>query len=129
MSGHRFRLELGPDLDDLASRDRPPGRQSDGAERAECREPRSDPDRRGEAVDEGLRRGVAAGTGEKMAGALVPYFSVHCTFDARRARDLLGATPPPLRDYFPSLMRYAREARWGKAPAPRWDVGMQQRAA
>jgi long-chain acyl-CoA synthetase len=66
---------------------------------------------------------------EKLAGALVPYFSVRCTFDARRARDLLGATPPPLREYFPSLMRYARQARWGKNPAPRWDVGLQQRAA
>ena len=66
---------------------------------------------------------------EKLAGALVPYFSVRCTFDARRARELLGATPPPLRDYFPSLMRYAREARWGKTPAPRWDVAVQQRAA
>ena len=66
---------------------------------------------------------------EKLAGALVPYFSVRCTFDARRARELLGATPPPLRDYFPSLMRYAREARWGKTPARRWDVGVQQRAA
>jgi thioester reductase-like protein len=66
---------------------------------------------------------------EKLAGALVPYFSVRCTFDARRARELLGATPPPLRDYFPSLMRYAREARWGKAPAPRWDAGVAQRAA
>ena len=66
---------------------------------------------------------------EKLAGALVPYFSVRCTFDARRARELLGATPPPLREYFPSLMRYAREARWGKSPAMRWDVGMQQRAA
>jgi long-chain acyl-CoA synthetase len=66
---------------------------------------------------------------EKLAGALVPYFSVRCTFDARRARELLGATPPPLRDYFPSLMRYARDARWGKKPAPRWDVAMQQRAA
>ncbi len=66
---------------------------------------------------------------EKLAGALVPYFSVRCTFDARRARELLGATPPPLREYFPSLMRYAREARWGKNPARRWDVGLQQRAA
>ena len=66
---------------------------------------------------------------EKRAGALVPYFSVRCTFDARRARDLLGATPPPLKEYFPSLMRYAREARWGKNPAARWDAGLQQRAA
>ncbi len=66
---------------------------------------------------------------EKLAGALVPYFSVRCTFDARRARDLLGATPPPLREYFPSLMRYAREARWGKAPSQRWDTGLQPSAA
>jgi long-chain acyl-CoA synthetase len=66
---------------------------------------------------------------EKRAGALVPYFSVRCTFDARRARELLGAIPPPLKDYFPALMDYAREARWGKTPAPRWNVGLQQRAA
>ncbi|MDP1847155.1 MAG: SDR family oxidoreductase [Solirubrobacteraceae bacterium] len=68
-------------------------------------------------------------TAEKRAGALVPYFNVRCTFDARRARDLLGATPPPLREYFPSLMRYAREARWGKTPTPRWDARMQPRVA
>ena len=66
---------------------------------------------------------------EQRAGALVPYFSVRCTFDARRARELLGAVPPPLKDYFPALMDYAREARWGKTPSQRWDVGMQQRAA
>ena len=65
---------------------------------------------------------------EKRAGALVPYFSVRCTFDARRARDLLGATPPPLAEYFPSLMRYAREASWGKQPSPRWDVALQRAA-
>ena len=68
-------------------------------------------------------------TAEKRAGALVPYFSVRCTFDARRARDLLGACPPPLRRYFPALMRYAREASWGKTPAPRWDARMAQRVA
>lgn len=66
---------------------------------------------------------------EQRAGALLPYFRVRCTFDARRARDLLGATPPPLEDYFPSLMRYAREAQWGKQPAPRWDADQAQRAA
>ena len=54
---------------------------------------------------------------------------MRCTFDARRARDLLGATPPPLREYFPSLMRYAREARWGKAPSQRWDTGLRPSAA
>jgi long-chain acyl-CoA synthetase len=65
---------------------------------------------------------------EMRAGALVPYFSVRCTFDARRGRSL-GATPPPLAEYFPTLMRYAREARWGKRSFPRWAVaqrGMQR---
>lgn len=66
---------------------------------------------------------------EQRAGALLPYFRVRCTFDARRARELLGATPPPLEDYFPSLMRYARDAQWGKQPAPRWDADHAQRAA
>ena len=68
-------------------------------------------------------------TAEKRAGALVPYFSVRCTFDARRARDLLGATPPPLSRYFPALMSYARETRWGKEPTARWNVGLAQTAA
>ena len=65
---------------------------------------------------------------EQRAGALLPYFRVRCTFDARRARELLGAEPPALEDYFPSLMRYARESQWGKQPSPRWDAGMAQRA-
>jgi thioester reductase-like protein len=62
---------------------------------------------------------------ETRAGALVPYFSVRCTFDARRGRSL-GATPPPLADYFPTLMRYAREARWGKEAFPRWAVAQRE---
>jgi long-chain acyl-CoA synthetase len=66
---------------------------------------------------------------EQRAGALLPYFRVRCTFDNRRARELLGAIPPPLEDYFPSLMRYAREAQWGKQPAARWDADQTQRAA
>ncbi len=65
---------------------------------------------------------------EQRAGALLPYFRVRCTFDARRARDLLGATPPHLEDYFPALMRYAREAQWGKQPSPRWGVDLQRAA-
>ena len=60
---------------------------------------------------------------EKRGGALVPYFSVRCVFDALRGRRALGAKPPPLEHYFPALMRYARDARWGKSPAPRWAIG------
>jgi thioester reductase-like protein len=66
---------------------------------------------------------------EERAGALLPYFRVRCTFDAHRARDLLGVTPPPLEEYFPSLMRYARQSRWGKQPSPRWGAGSTRRAA
>ncbi|HWC24971.1 MAG TPA: SDR family oxidoreductase [Solirubrobacteraceae bacterium] len=66
---------------------------------------------------------------EQRAGALLPYFRVGCTFDARRARQLLGAAPPPVEEYFPSLMRYAREARWGKEPSPRWGAALAQGAA
>jgi long-chain acyl-CoA synthetase len=62
---------------------------------------------------------------EKRAGALVPYFRVRCTFDATRGSSL-GATPPPLAEYFPRLMRYARDARWGKEPAPRWAVAERE---
>ncbi|MGI8731188.1 MAG: SDR family oxidoreductase [Solirubrobacteraceae bacterium] len=60
---------------------------------------------------------------EKRAGALTSYFQVHCIFDALRGRGLLGATPPPLEQYFPVLMEYARQARWGKTPVARWAVG------
>ncbi len=60
---------------------------------------------------------------EKRAGALTSYFKVRCIFDALRGRRALGAAPPPLEQYFPALMRYARDARWGKSTAPRWAIG------
>ena len=68
---------------------------------------------------------------EKRAGALTSYFKVRCVFDALRGRRALGAKPPPLEQYFPALMRYARDARWGKSPAPRWamDAGALKRVA
>ncbi|MBA3327325.1 MAG: SDR family oxidoreductase [Solirubrobacterales bacterium] len=56
---------------------------------------------------------------EEMAGVMLPYFRVRCVFDALRGR-ALGACPPPLADYFPALMRYADDARWGKKSTPRW---------
>jgi long-chain acyl-CoA synthetase len=60
---------------------------------------------------------------ELRAGVFMSYFKVRCVFDALRARRVLDATPPPLEEYFPALMHYAREARWGKNPSPRWAVG------
>lgn len=60
---------------------------------------------------------------EVRAGVFMSYFKVRCTFDALRGRRMLHAEPPPLEEYFPALMRYARDARWGKAPVARWAVG------
>lgn len=58
---------------------------------------------------------------EMRAGPLLPYFRVRCEFDAARGRGL-GAVAPPVEDIFPALMRYARDARWGKSPSPRYAV-------
>jgi thioester reductase-like protein len=63
---------------------------------------------------------------ELRAGPLLPYFRVRNTFDDVRGRSL-GVSPPPLADYFAALMRYAREAHWGKRGAPRWAVAGTQR--
>ena len=63
---------------------------------------------------------------ESRAGALVPYFSVRCTFDAARGH-AIGATPPPLADYFQTLMDYARRARWGRESVPRWAAVEEMR--
>ena len=65
---------------------------------------------------------------EKRAGALTSYFKVRCIFDALRGRRALGAQPPPLEQYFDVLMSYARDARWGKSPMPRWAAGARDEA-
>jgi long-chain acyl-CoA synthetase len=62
---------------------------------------------------------------EMRAGPLVPYFHVRCVFDCKRGRDILGACAPPIEEYFPALMRYARDAQWGKQPRPRWAAEQQ----
>jgi long-chain acyl-CoA synthetase len=59
---------------------------------------------------------------EDRAGAFLPYFRVRGTFDAARGRRL-GFVPPPLSEYFDTLMAYARAARWGKRPQNRWEAG------
>jgi long-chain acyl-CoA synthetase len=61
-------------------------------------------------------------TAETRAGPFLPYFRVRCIFDAIRGR-ALGVASPSIEEYFPALMRYARDARWGKEPQPRWAVG------
>jgi len=66
---------------------------------------------------------------EERAGVFVPYFRSRLMFDARRGR-ALGFRPPPLQEYFGTLMEYADRARWGKESLPRWAVMAEaQRAA
>ncbi len=70
-------------------------------------------------------RFVAPGTDRSAklrAGVLLPYFSVHCVFDALRGRRDLGAQPPSLEQYVPALLGYAHDARWGRSPLARWAV-------
>ncbi|MGH2918838.1 MAG: SDR family oxidoreductase, partial [Solirubrobacteraceae bacterium] len=61
---------------------------------------------------------------EQRAGVFVPYFRSRLLFDARRGRHL-GFRPPPLKQYFGTLMEYADRARWGKTPVPRWQVAAE----
>ena len=58
---------------------------------------------------------------EERAGAFLPYFRVRGVFDAARGR-ALGFRPPPLAEYFPTLMNYAQATRWGKRPRTRWET-------
>jgi hypothetical protein len=51
------------------------------------------------------------------AALYTPYFGIEASLDDTRARELLaprGLRPPPLRDYFATLIAYAEHARWGK---------------
>jgi long-chain acyl-CoA synthetase len=66
---------------------------------------------------------------EERAGVFVPYFRSRLMFDARRGREL-GFRPPPLSQYFQTLMDYADRARWGKKPLSRWELALEaERAA
>jgi len=55
-----------------------------------------------------------------------PYFGIEASLDDVRARDLLvplGLEPPPLRDYFGTLIDFAERARWGKRQITREAAG------
>jgi thioester reductase-like protein len=71
-----------------------------------------------------VRQGEDPGA-ELRAGPLLPYWHVRCVFDDARGREMLGASPPPVEEYFPALMRYARDAQWGRRPVPRWMAAKQ----
>jgi thioester reductase-like protein len=56
---------------------------------------------------------------EATASVFLPYFRVKTIFDPGAGAGL-AAPVPSLEAYFPELMDYARQARWGKTPLPRW---------
>jgi long-chain acyl-CoA synthetase len=56
------------------------------------------------------------------AARYLPYFDMDVVFGDARSRAVLGPAgiaPPPLRDYFGTLVDFAQAARWGKAPLAR----------
>jgi thioester reductase-like protein len=69
------------------------------------------PDEQREVAEQALDR----------SAALVPYFDVSCEFDDPATTEILarhGIRVPQVPEYFDTLMDYAVEANWGKAPVP-----------
>jgi long-chain acyl-CoA synthetase len=66
---------------------------------------------------------VAEGASRLQEAQLyAPYFGIEASLDDSRARDLLGPlglAPPPLREYFATLIGYAERVRWGKRQVTR----------
>ena len=72
-------------------------------------------------VAPGCPEAVALAKHSAEAARYLPYFDMDVLFDDTRARGVLGPagiTCPPLRDYFPKLIEYAEQTRWGKRPLP-----------
>lgn len=72
------------------------------------------------------------GRHSEEAAQYMPYFDMEMVFDDERARSLLGPAgivAPPLHDYFPALVEYARGTRWGKAHLTRAQARAQASTA
>jgi long-chain acyl-CoA synthetase len=57
------------------------------------------------------------GDADHPTAVFAPYFDVAVAFDDRRARALTGPAPPG--DLLATMLRYARDTRWGKRPLSR----------
>ena len=69
--------------------------------------------------------GTGTATADEHGAVYFPYFEMHMMFDDARARAVLGTAgirAPRVADYFPTLMRYAELARWGKRDVVREDA-------
>jgi thioester reductase-like protein len=69
--------------------------------------------------------GTGTATTDEHGAVYFPYFDMNVVFDDARAKAVLGSAgirAPQLADYFPTLMRYAELARWGKRDVVREEV-------
>jgi nucleoside-diphosphate-sugar epimerase len=69
--------------------------------------------------------GTGSSHADDQAAVYFPYFDMDMVFDDSRARALLGAAGikcPHLTDYFPRLIEYAQQTRWGKSPVTREEA-------
>lgn len=76
--------------------------------------------------------GTGSAAADEHAQVYFPYFDMDMVFDDSRARALLGPagiTCPHLTDYFPRLIEYAQQTRWGKAPQTREEAQAAHAAA
>ena len=69
--------------------------------------------------------GTGSSAADDHAQVYFPYFDMDMVFDDTRARALLGSAGikcPHLTDYFPRLIEYAQQTRWGKSPQTREEA-------
>jgi thioester reductase-like protein len=69
--------------------------------------------------------GTGSAAHDEQAQVYFPYFDMDMVFDDSRARALLGPAGircPHLTDYFPRLIDYAQQTRWGKSPLTREEA-------
>jgi nucleoside-diphosphate-sugar epimerase len=57
-------------------------------------------------------------------GSYTSYLNVACRYSTERTRTELGLEVPPVSEYLPQLLSYAREARWGKRVPPRRQAAL-----
>jgi thioester reductase-like protein len=76
--------------------------------------------------------GTGSAHADDQAQVYFPYFDMDMVFDDSRARELFGPAGikcPHLTDYFPRLIEYAQQTRWGKAPQTREEAAAAHAAA
>jgi thioester reductase-like protein len=57
-------------------------------------------------------------------GSYTSYLDVACRYSTERTRTELEIDVPPVGEYLPQLLSYAREARWGKRVPPRRQAAL-----